>query len=337
MTRIPRVAVFAAGAALLVYLVARIGVHQLWSDAWATGWMIVPILLAWAVVYLCNAGAWRLTMAGEPRRPSFWVTWAMTASGFALNFVTPVLNVGGEPFKAATLSGWLPPRRAATSVIIHKLLHTLGHLLFWLTALLITLVAYARGTIETLVVVLALVGVGALAAMLWAIHRNGGLDATVRLLGTLPLLRRVARRLEARRGTIIAMDRQIVEFYHASPRRFFQALGLEYLSRLVGALEYYFIFLSLNLPAGYLAALLVSSLLSLALNLTFFVPFEVGTKEAITYLLFARLGLDPSLGVFASIVTRLRDVAWILIGLALVWFAGARTAPAPAVPAKPAA
>ncbi len=334
MTTAPRIAVFAAGAALFAYLVAHLGARQLAADAWATGWMIVPILLVWALVYLCNAGAWRTTMAGEPRRPSLWATWVMTASGFALNFVTPVLNVGGEPFKAATLTGWLPVRRAATSVIIHKLLHTLGHLLFWLTALIIALAAYARSAAEAFILSVALAGVGALAVVLWTVHRNGGLVATVRLIGRLPLARRVARGLTARRSTILEMDRQIVEFYRASPRRFFQALGLEYLSRLVGALEYYLIFVSLNLPASYLAALLVSSLLSLALNLTFVVPFEVGTKEAMTYLLFARLGLNPDLGVFAAIITRVRDLAWIVVGLALVWLAGAR--PAPAAPAEPA-
>ncbi len=335
MTRTLRVATFIAGGGLFVFLIADMGPRQLVAHARTAGWIIVPILLLWAVVYLLNAAAWRFTMACEARRPPFAATWAMTASGFALNFVTPMVNLGGEPYKAVALAAWLPRRRAATSVIIHKLLHTLGHLLFWLTGLAIALVGYAHSGLDALVLLTAIAAVAGLAVLVWVVHRHGGLEAAMRLLRRLPGLRRVARALEARRGTMAEMDRQIVEFYRASPRRFLQALGCEYGSRLVGALEYYLIFLSLNLRAGYVAALLVSSLLSLATNLTFFVPFEVGTKEAATYLLFARLGLNPHLGVFAAIVTRLRDLWWIAAGLALLWVA-ARPAPAPA-PVEPAA
>jgi uncharacterized protein (TIRG00374 family) len=329
MNRTGRVAVFAAGAALFIYLVAHIGLQQLAADAHAIGWMIVPILLVWVVVYLLNTTAWRLTMVGEPRRPAFWPTWTMLISGFALNFVTPLVNLGGEPFKVAALSGWLPPHRAATSVILHWLLRTFGQLLFWLTALGIALAFYAHGPLEVAVLSGGIIAVGGLLFLVWTIHRSGGLETTVRILGRVPLLRRLAGALAARRDTIVEMDRQIMDFYHASPERFFRAVGCEYLSRLVGAVEYYLIFLSLGLPAGYVEAMLVMALQALALNLVFFVPFEVGTKEAVTYLLFARLGLSPDLGVFAAIVTRLRDMLWISFGLLLVWFAG-RPRPAPA-------
>ena len=64
---------------------------------------------------------------------------------------------------------------------------------------------------------------------------------------------------------------------------------------------------------------------------TFFVPFELGTKEGAHYLLFGLLGLDPALGVYTAMVSRARDLVWIAFGLSLVWFSGSRT------PAKEAA
>ncbi len=331
MNKTMRAAVFAAGAALFIYLVAHIGLRQLAADARAVGWMIAPIVLVWSVVYVLSTTAWRLTFEDEPRQPGFWPSWTMLTSAFALNFVTPVVNLGGEPFRVAALSGWLPTRRAATSVMLHWMLRALGQMFFWLTALVVALVAYAHGALEITVLLCAIAGVTGLVLLIWTVHKSGGIETTVRILGKLPLLNRLARVLAARRDTIVAMDRQIVEFYHASPSRFFRAVGCEYLSRLVGVFEYYFIFLGLGLAAGYREALLVSGLQSLAHNMTFFVPFEVGLKEAETYLLFARLGLNPGLGVFAAIVTRLRDLVWISFGLLLVWFAG-RPRPAPANP-----
>ena len=323
-----RTAVFAAGAALFIYLVAHIGLRQLAADAREVGWMIVPIVLVWSVVYLLSTASWRFTFDDEARQPAFWPTWTMLTSGFALNFVTPFVNVGGEPFKAATLSGWLPPRRAATSVMLHWLLRLLGQMLFWLTALVVALVTYARGPLEIALLLCAIAGVTGLVLLVLTVHKSGGLETAVRILDRLPLARRLAHTLAARREMIAEMDRQIVAFYHASPGRFVRAVTCEYLARMVGVFEYYFIFLALGLSAGYREALLVSGLQSLAHNMTFFVPYEVGTKEAITYLLFARLGLDPGLGLFAAIVTRLRDMVWIGFGLLLVWVAG-RPRPAP--------
>src|SRR5439155_64662 len=100
-----------------------------------TGWMFLPILCLYGVVYACNTAAWWLIMADEPSRPPFWRTYAITTAGFALNFVTPMVNVGGEPFKIAAASRWLGVRRAAGSVVTYQMLHTLGMLLSFLTAI----------------------------------------------------------------------------------------------------------------------------------------------------------------------------------------------------------
>jgi len=115
MSRPLRLALFLLGAAIFGYLVAHIGVGQLISDAGRTGFLFVPILLVYALVYACSALAWRLTM-GDSHRPSFWRTYAVTISAGALNFLTPVVNAGGEAFRVAALAPWLGKRRAAGSV-----------------------------------------------------------------------------------------------------------------------------------------------------------------------------------------------------------------------------
>src|SRR2546422_9908307 len=48
--------------------------------------------------------------------------------------MTPMVNVGGEPFKIAAVAPWLGLRRAAGSVVVYQILHTLGMLLSFLTA-----------------------------------------------------------------------------------------------------------------------------------------------------------------------------------------------------------
>ena len=107
------------------------------ADAVRTGSLFVPIVLLYGVVCACNAGAWWLSMADEPSHPPFWRTYAITVAGFSLNFMTPMVNVGGEPFKIAAVAPWLGLRRAAGSVVIYQMLHTLGMLLSFLTAVVL--------------------------------------------------------------------------------------------------------------------------------------------------------------------------------------------------------
>jgi len=322
-----RLGLFVGGSALFAYLVARIGLGTLAADAARTGWMFLPILLLYGLVYVCNAWAWWLMMADEPARPPFWRAYAITVSGFSLNFVTPMINVGGEPFKVAAVSQWLGVRRAAGSVVCYQMLHTLAMVLSWLTALGLgaVLLPHDPAILAALAVAAAvLIGLGAL---LVSGHRSGVLERLLDVLHRVPLLGRLARLVEPRRAVLAQVDAQIADFYRGNRRRFYQALALEYLSRAIYMAEYWLIFLSVGLDAGYLKAYLIGGLSTLMLNVLFIIPFEIGAKEGSLYVLFRLLGLDPALGVYTAIVSRLRDLVWIACGLTLVWFSGRRAAP----------
>jgi len=317
---------FLCGLGVFGYLVARIGPGTLVADAVRTGWMFVPILLLYGVVYVANGWAWWLIMADEPSRPPFWRACGITVASFSLNFLTPMVNVGGEPFKIAAVAPWLGVRRAAGSVVLYQMLHTFGMLLSFLTAVVLGAVF-----LPSTPALLAALGVTfavllALTLLLLTGHRRGLLEQALNLLHRVPLLDRVARRLEPKRATLALMDEQITDFFHRDPRRFVAALTLEYVSRCVFMAEYLLIALSVGLHIGYFRAYVIGGLTQLVQNVVFFVPFEVGSKEGTLYLLFQLLGLDPALGVYTAIVSRVRDLVWIGAGVGLVWLAGHRPA-----------
>jgi len=323
---------FALGAAVFAYLVARIGVGHLLSDAARTGWLFLPIFLLYGVVYLCNAWAWWLTMADEPSHPPFWRTYAILAAGFSLNFVTPMVNVGGEPFKIAAVAPWLGLRRAAGSVVIYQILHTLGMLLSFLTAVVlgVVLLPHSGPVLASLAVSFAVLS--ALTLLLLTGHRRGGLERLLYVMHRIPVVDHLARRLEPKRATLAQMDEQITDFYHRRPRRFVQALVLEYVSRSIFMVEYMLIAMGVGLNITFAQAYVIGGLTSLIQNLIFIVPFEVGIKEGSLYLVFQLLGLDPGLGVYTAIVSRVRDLAWIGGGLGLVWLSGRRATERAAAP-----
>ncbi len=334
MSRSLQLALFSVGAAVFAYLVSRIGVGQLISDAGRTGLMFVPIVLLYALVYACTARAWQLTMRGDsPRqRPGFWRAYAVTISSGALNFLTPLINAGGEPYRVAAMAPQLGPRRAAGSVILHRMLHSFTYVLVWLSAIVLAFAILPRDTPRAVIVALGIAAVlllGIIALFLSA-HRSGLLERILDWLHRVPVVRRLAKALEPRRATFVELDQQITEFYHRRPNRFLQAILLEYLSRCIFMLELVLIVASLGYHIGYFSAFAIGGLEAIAGNALFFVPFELGAREGAFYLLFRLFGLDPQLGVYTSIVGRVRDFAWIAAGLLLIWVT-------PAAPAAPAA
>jgi len=320
MSRTVRLALFLVGAAVFGYLVARIGIGRLAADAAATGFMFVPIVLLYAVVYACSAFAWRLTM-GDSSRPSYWRTYTISVAGGALNFLTPLINAGGEPYRIAALTPWLGRRRAAGSVILHRMLHSFAYVLVWFTAIVLAFALLPRDAPTIVLVVLGCAGVVLLGiiALFMSAHRSGLLERLLDWLNRLPLARRLGAILEPKRSMLAELDQQITEFYHRSPARFVRAILLEYLGRCVFMLEIVLIVASLGYRISYPLAFTIGGLEAIVGNVLFLVPFELGAREGAYFLLFKLFDLDPQLGMYTSIVGRVRDFAWIAAGLLLIW------------------
>ena len=65
---------------------------------------------------------------------------------------------------------------------------------------------------------------------------------------------------------------------------------------------------SLGIKLGYFRAFAIGGLEAVANNVLFVVPFELGAREGAYYVLFKLFGLDPQLGLYTSIVGRVRDL-----------------------------
>ncbi|HEV2672703.1 MAG TPA: lysylphosphatidylglycerol synthase transmembrane domain-containing protein [Gemmatimonadales bacterium] len=339
MSRTWQIALFILGATVFGYLVAQIGVAQLAADAASTGWMFVPIVALYALVFACSTVAWRLIMADDAHRPSYWRTYVTLVCASSLNFLTPLVNAGGEPYRAAAMAPWLGKRRAAGSVILHRLLHSFAYVLIWLSAVILAFVMLPPHTRPVVYLLLGVAGVlllGVLGLFLSA-HRRGLLERILNRMHRVPLIRGLAVLLEPRRALLVELDNQITEFYHRHPQRFIKAVALEYLGRCLFMIELLLIAASLGIKLGYFRAFAIGGLEAILNNAMFVVPFELGAREGAFYVLFKLFGLDPQLGIYTSIVGRVRDFAWIAAGLLLIWVTTSVLAAAPAAPAAPAA
>jgi hypothetical protein len=319
-----RLILFAVGLALAAAIIVHTGVDTLVKHLLAVGWLLPPVVAVWGVVYSFSTQAWRIALAPMPRRPGFWRLWAISVSSFGLNVVTPVLGVGGEAYRAASLVPWIGRRHAVGAVVQYRLLHSLAHMLFVITALipaalLLPFTPFAVAALGLMAAMGIVVG--------WFLHQRhqeGILEAGLDLLLAIPLIRRLARPLEGRREALRAMDARITIVYREHPGAFWRAVLVEYLSRWVMALELAFIMFALGLGVRPWEAIVALALSTTISNLFFYVPMELGAREGGLFLVFSLLGLGGEHGVFAAIVTRLRELVWTLIGLVLLWAGGGR-------------
>ncbi len=249
----------------------------------------------------------------------FWRAYVISVASFAINYVTPLVNLGGEPFRIAAAAPYVGTSRAAASVVSFRLAHTIGQLLFWLTAIPLAylLLPHTWAVIAALALIAAVVASVVIALL--GLSRRHVAERVLNALIRVPLTRRFAPKLEAARPVVARVDAELAALSGPGRSHFHRALAAEFLGRAVAMLEYFFIARAIGLHVSYLTAFVMGAFSQFVLNILFFIPFEMGTKEGGLYLIFRLLSLPPRLGVYAAIVSRLRELAWIAIGLCFVW------------------
>jgi hypothetical protein len=323
-----QLAFFAIGLAFFAWLVARIGAHEILADLARTGWVFLPIVLVWGAVYVTNTIAWLCIANDANAGLGFWRAYTISVASFAINYVTPLISLGGEPFKAAAASRWLGTRAATASVVAFRIVHTLGQFIFWLLTVPIAFVMLPHTTVVMTILALATLALltGALlVVMLLRAHAIEPLLSAIALrLTRVPFVGRAAGALATKRNALAEIDTGLAKLADERHRALAGALTAEVVGRFIAMVEYFLIARSIGIPMSYPEAVLVGGFSQLVLNMFFFVPFELGSKEGGLYLIFRLLGLSPTLGVYTAIVSRLRELAWIGIGLTLIWAATGR-------------
>ena len=268
-------------------------------------------------MHILYAAAWYTSMADGAERPPFWRTVLISVSSFAVNLVTPFVQAGGEVYRASSVTPWIGAQRATSSTVTYYMMHALSNMLTWLAGIALVVLFYPVPAALTIPLVIAAALIVALIVFVFVRHQQGVVAPLVRLLRRLPLLGRLAVKLEAKKDRLEELDQLITGFYHQAPGRFFLCVGIDTVGRALSALEFWFLARGIHVTIGLMDAFVISSFGTLGVNIIFFVPLEAGVKEGSFYFIFRMLGLDPAIGVFAAIVQRLREFAWIGLGLLL--------------------
>ena len=330
---------FFLGIAAVVVMLFTFDVSfvELWEHICHAGYWLIPIVGVWIIIYGINALSWKTIIRSrsghEADNLSFWRIYRLTITGYALNYATPVGGLGGEPYRILELSKDVSRQHAASSVILYAMMHFFAHFWFWFSSIFIYLALAAVGDLPINTAIATVLGIIIVFCLIffWIFsrgYRKGLVVGALHLISHIPGLKGWSTRfLESHAESLHNIDTQIASLYAEDKRAFYNSLLLEYLSRIVQSSEVFFMLLLFGIDCGggftgltltYLHSILIVSFTTLFANLIGFLPMQLGVQEGGFVLSIAALGLSAALGIFVSIICRVREIIWIVIGILLM-------------------
>ena len=313
--------VFGVVAVVIMLFTFDVSYDDLLNNLRRAGFYLPLVLLLWLFIYLINTLSWYIILrsGGKTSPLGFMQLYKFTVSGFALNYVTPVGLMGGEPYRIMELTPFVGMERATSSVILYVMMHIFSHFLLWLSSVFIYVcvypVSWEMGIVLGLITALCLF----LGTLFVKGYRHGMAVACVRMGSHIPFLKhRVIRFSETHKEKLESIDKQIALLHQQKKSTFYSALFLEYSARIVSCLEVWLILNVLTTNVSFVNCILIVAFSSLLANLLFFLPMQLGGREGGFALAVGGLSLSGAYGVYAALITRVRELFWIVIGLALM-------------------
>lgn len=316
-------------AVIVMLFTFKVSFAQLWADICHAGYWLIAILGLWIFLYIMNAWTWRIIIRGSGPCPiPFWKILKLTITGFALNYATPAGLMGGEPYKIMELKPYIGTQRATSSVLLFAMMHIFAHFWFWTSSIAVYLVLAAFGILPInvgmgIVLLFMVCFCGAGIYLFIRGYKKGMVVKLIRFISHIPGLKKWGRQFaENHREDLEKIDRQISELQSQNKKSFYGSFTLEYIGRILQSLEIYFMLLLFDAGTGgaltFIYAFLILSFTSLFANLLFFLPLQLGGREGGFAMSVAQMGMTADIGMFVSIICRVRELFWTAIGLLLM-------------------
>jgi hypothetical protein len=313
---------FALGLAAMLVIAWCIGWDVIVAHVKKTGWWFLAIIGMWLPIYLINTLAFNTIIRDDVpahRVVPFLHVFKITLSGFALKAATPLGFVGGDPYKIMEFKPLLGLEKATSSVLLYTMTHISAHCIFWALSIVLAALFVPMKLSLSIILIATFCTFVVLLFLLWKGYRKGMAVKAFNFFAHLPLLKKwVAPFKEKYQLQLANIDTQISNLYGARRKAFVSALSLEVIARICNCLEVYVILKPVNVDVSLVDSTVVYAFMSLFTNILFFSPMQIGTREGGFALALKALSLPAGLGIYVSLITRVRELFWIGVGILLM-------------------
>ena len=277
-----------AGVGLFVYLIVKTGPKEIIKAIGRLSLLEIAALMGLRFLYwLIRALNWRALLVASGERVPFGHILGARIAGYAVSYLTPAGNIGGETVRIFCLDR-VGRNKALATVVVDKTVEFLAGLATIALSVVFLITEFAlprRQKIELFVAIALLV----LVLIFLILKQRQGL-----FTWALDTLRKVKIRIpffENRRDKILETDAHIADFYSRNPRLFLVLFASYFAQAWLWAAEIYltFRFLGGETPTFFKCFLIVT----LGSFYSFLpVPGSVGVYE-LTYVTLVRPAPDP--------------------------------------------
>lgn len=320
--KIIRDLLFIVGILVLVWMVYSVGVGTIWDNIKDTGWWFFAIVGIWGVVYFFNGLAFHVILRGgnDVEKVSLLRKIKLIITGFAINSMTPIGLLGGEPYKIMELKQDLGIDQATSGILLSTMMHFLAHFLFWMASVPIFIFVVPVIPLGIKIILWGVV-LGGLILTYWAftVFRKGLIHQALAVAARIPFVKNKVK--EYRIGhteRIEVMDSLMAELFADRKKDFFLALSFEIIARFLSSIEIMFMAIPIGYHLSFFQCVIVAAFSSLFANILFFSPMQLGTREGGFGIAFSMLTIPLGVGVYVGLITRIREMFWIMVGIILM-------------------
>ena len=276
---------------------------------------IVPLLILVLVNVLIAYSfgiRWWLILRAQGFRIGYPLLASYRLVAYSISYFTPGPHLGGEPLQAFLVNRrhGVPGYVAIASVTVDKLLEILVNFGFLFAGVLIAVYTQFIPAFPAPLAIGAGLILLCLPVMIMIMLSRGIRPLSALLDRLVP----IDKRSKSRAYTLVgASENDAVALFQESPRVLFNAflISVGVWIALVGEYWLTLHFLGLDLTLGQLAVAVTAARLAIMLPL----PGGLGTLEASQVFVMNLLGVDPALGLSASLLIHTRDILFALLGL----------------------
>ncbi len=301
------------GSLLLLFLIWKIGLGDLWRQLAFLGWGLAPLILIEGVADLFHTLGWRCCLSDVHRSMPFERLFRIRMAGYSVNYLTPTATLGGEITKGALLSENQRGIEAAAGVIIGKLSFALSQLLFVSLGSLFVLwqVNLPPGFWPAMLIGSVLLGCGIFGFLL--VQKYGQLGVLVRWLSD----RKIGgKHLQKLAEHITRIDMELRRFYQQRPWSLPRSLLWHGVGFGCGLIQTWWFLLFFQSDASFITASGIWLLGGWFDLLTFMVPLGIGVQEGTRVIAFNALGFTSVMGLTYGVMLRLEQIFWAIMGMA---------------------
>lgn len=313
-----QILLFAAGLALFGHVLLSSNPQALLDILLANKAGILIILVVYPFFFLWGVLAWRSVFAEEPRSQTTLIElFFIRLAGEAVNFVTPILDVGGEPLKVLLAHKRFEISRGAglSSVVMDRSAQFIAQLGYMGIGLLLALIFIPLPAEWHWIFWIGLSIMGIVTTLMILLQKKGFFTLVIEWIESLGILPRFLHKLKV---PLRKVDDDIAAFYRLRKSQIRAALIFHSLGWISLSMETYLICRVLDIPISFMQAFVLEAIIQLVRTASFFIPGNLGVQESSMAYLFSTLGHSPAQGLAASLLRRIRQLVWNGIGYG-VW------------------